>query len=385
MASFIIPTAVHLMQTDWDLDARARGAFAGAGEAQPATRNTKVNGSLPLTGSNATGFVNTQSSSATGPLRGVYWEFIATGGYDVSTDTKVMIVNWQFNAPNRIQCATKANNGIVARLGTGAGSPPTNYRTWQIAGNDTVGGQARENPKMIVLDLNASDHDAVVGTYDNTDVECFGFGSVRYNISGTSTVQYFFSRLFIFDTTKGAANIPRFIGTGCSWDDTIAAMGTGYDSKITDEWIKREGKVFSYAAPVQIGDNSTPTTFNDQGASVFWANSNDPSDPRVHVTEKAFQFHLNLRDNSADNATFSGSYNAGNSYPLWNFNQNNAAVVTFNNPTFKRVGRFDMGGSISGGAIFDDCGVVWCNDNNVNLNGSSFKNPHGSHLLRLEA
>ncbi len=68
------------MQVDWDLDARARGAFAGTGEAQPATRNTKAQGSLPLTGSNATGFVNTQGSSATGPLRGTYWEFLATGG-----------------------------------------------------------------------------------------------------------------------------------------------------------------------------------------------------------------------------------------------------------------------------------------------------------------
>lgn len=373
------------MQTDWDLDARARGAFAGTGEAQPATRNTKVNGSLPLTGSNATAFVNTQASSATGPLRGVYWEFLATGGYDVSTDTKVMVWNWQFNAPNRIQCATAANNGVVVRLGTGTGSPPVNYRTWQIAGNDKVGGQARENPKMIVIDLNVSDHNALIGTYDNTDVECVGFGTVRLNLSGTSTVQHFHPRLFIFDTTKNATNIPRFTGLASSWDDMVTAMGTAYNTKITDEWIKREGAIFSYASPWEVGDNSTATTFNDNGVSVFWPNSNDTADPRVHVTEQAFRGYLNLRNNAADTATFSGFYDAGNSYPPWDFNQNDSAVVTLSSATFKRTGTFLMGSSITGPATFDDCGVVDYQDNGVDLDGSTFRNPHANHLVSLAA
>ena len=142
--SFNIPAAVHLMQTDWDVDARARGAFAGASEAQPGTRNTKTRGSLPLSGLAATGFVNTQASSSTGPLRGVYWEFLVSGGYDVSVNTKLVVWNWQFNVPNRIQTPVKNNDGVVFRLGSGSASPPTNYKTWQIAGNDTVGGQARE-------------------------------------------------------------------------------------------------------------------------------------------------------------------------------------------------------------------------------------------------
>ena len=373
------------MQTDWDVDPRARGAFAGALEALPATRNTKAQGSLPLTGSNATAFVNTQASSSTGPLRGVYWEFLAAGGYDVSTNTKVLVWNWQFNAPNRIQVATAANDGVVIRLGTGSGSPPTNYRTWQIAGNDKVGGQARENPKMIVMDLNVSDHDALIGTFDNTDVECVGFGTVRFNISATSTTQHFHQRLFIFDTTKNATNIPRFTGSGSTWDDMVTAMGTAFNTKITDEWIKREGTVFSYASPVEIGNNSTITTFDDNGSSVFWPNSNDAADPRVHVTDQAFRLYLNLRNNAADTATFSGLYDCGNSYPLWDMDQDDSAVVTFSGPTFKRTGTFLVGSSITGAAVFDDCGLVNYQDNGVDLDGSTFKNPHGNHLVSLAA
>lgn len=372
------------MQADHDVDARSRGDFAGASEAQPATRNTKVNGSLPLTGSNATAFVNSQGSSATGPLRGVYWEFLASGGYDVSSDTKVMVFTWQFNAPNRIQCATKSNDGVVVRLGSGSGSPPTNYRTWQVAGNDTVGGQARENPKMVVIDLNVADHDAVVGTFDNTDVQAFGMGTVRFNISGGSTIQWFLQRVFIFDTTKNATNIPRFTGTGSDWDDVITAMGTAYNTKTTDEWLRREGTVFSIASPIEFGDNSTATTFDDNGAFVFWPDTNVASDPRVHVTEQAFRVYMNLRNNAADTATFSGFYDCGDSYPPWDFDQDDSAVVTFSGPTFQRTGQFDMGSSVTGSATFNDCGTVWCMDNAVDLDGSTFRNPNGNHLLRLE-
>lgn len=381
--TFTIPTAVHQMQTDWDVDARARGAFSGSGEAQPSSRQLKVNGSLPITGADATSFVNNQSSSSTGPLRGVYWEFLSSGGYNVSTDTKLMIVCVQFNAPNRIQMTTKANDGFVWRFGTGSGSPPSNYRTWQIGGNDTVLGQARENPRMIVMDLNVGGQDATVGTYDNTNVQCFGAGTVRFNISGTANQLYYFSRLFVFDTTKNASNIPRFTGTGSSWDDIITARGTAYNTKITDEWIAREGTVFSYAAPFEIGNNSTATTFNDNGVSVFWPDSAVSTDPRVHVTEQAFRGYLNLRNNAADTATFSGLYDCGNSYPPWNFDQDDAAVVTFSSPTFKRTGQFDVGSSITGPATWDDCGVVYYQDNGVDLDGSTFKNPHGDHLVRL--
>lgn len=381
--TFIIPAAVHLMQTDWDLDGLANGAFAGTSEAQPGTRNTKTNGSLPLTGTGATAFVNTQTSSATGPLRGTYWRFLATGGYDVSVNTKLLVWNWQFNAPNRIQCATVANDGVVLRLGTGSGAPPANYRTWNIAGNDTVGGQARENPKMIIIDLNASDHDNIIGTYDNTDIQSFGFGTVRFNISATSTIQYFFPRLFIFDTTKAATNIPRFTGATSTWDDTITAMGTTYNTKITDEWLKRAGDVFSIACPIEFGDNATSTQFNDNGAFVFWPNSNDATDPRVRITSQAFRVYANLRNNVVDTLTLSGFYNCGNSNPDWDLNLSNASVITLDGFRLISAGVVDIGSSVTGSASFDQCDIVNITNNGANLDGSSFKNPNGNHLLSL--
>jgi len=130
--SFTIPTAVLNMQTDWDVDARARGVIT----TQPGTRNTKSQGWLPLTGSKATGFVH----NSDGTIRGVWWEFLATGGYDVSSNNLLMIGNWQFNAPNRIEHDTLANDGFFFQLGCGTGSPPTVWRRWVVSGNDSVGG-----------------------------------------------------------------------------------------------------------------------------------------------------------------------------------------------------------------------------------------------------
>jgi len=378
--TFVIPTAVHLMQVDWDVDARARGAFNGTGEAQWNTRNLKTNGSLPLTGAGATSFVNTTATT----YEGVWWEFLASGGYDVSSDTKVCIFVYQHNAPNRLEVDTVANQGVVFRLGTGSGTPPSNYRTYEIGGQDTLIGKAREFPVHVVIDLNDASHESVIGTYDNTDVQCFALGSRTANMGGT-TCMIFMARAFVFDTTKGATNIPRFTGASSDWDDIITAMGTTHSTKITHGWIAREGTVFSVACPIEFGDNSTATTFNDNGASVFWPDHDEPGNPRVRVTDQAFRVYMNLRNNAADTATFSGFYDCGNSYPPWDFDQDDAAVVTFSGATFKRTGQFDVGSSVTGNATFDDCKIVWCQDNGVDLDGSTFRNPNGNHLLRLEA
>jgi len=372
--TFVIPTAVNLMTTAHGSDARARGGFS---EGTP-TAGSKVNGNLPIT-SNAASMTVSNGDG----FEGLYWEFLASGGYDVSTDTKIMIGTWQFNAPNRIECDTAANDGIVVRIGTGSGSPPTNYRTFQIGGNDKVAGQARENPKMWVIDLNDDSHEAVAGTFDNTDVQCWGYGLTGLDLGGSTSLS-FFQRAFVLDTTKNASDIPRFTGAS-DWGDCITAMGTTHSTKITDEWLKREGAVFSIACPVEFGDNSTSTQFDDAGASVFWPDHDDAADPRVRVTEQAFRVYLNLRNNAADTADFAGFYDCGNSYPPWDFDQDDAAVVTFDSPTFKRTGQFDVGSSITGPATWDDCGIVWCMDNGVDLDGSTFRNPHGDHLLRLEA
>ena len=377
-----LPTAVNPHTTDWDVDARARGAFAGTGEAQFAVRNVKTEGNLPLT-QGATGFENTQASSATGPLRGVYWEFLATGGYDVSLDTRVAVTNVQFNAPNRVQISDKANDGFVFRLGTGSGSPPTNYRTWQVMGNDTLAGSNRENPKVFVIDLNDTSQDATIGTFDNTDVQCYGFGTVRFNMSGTGTNWLYFQRIYVFTTTKGSSDIPYFTGTS-DWDDLIDLVeGSDYTDKISDEWAKREGSVYSIACPIQFGDNSTATTFNDAGAIVFWPDTNSSSDPRVRVTDQAFRVYANLRDNVADSITLTGKYNAGNSNPPWDFDLDLACDIDIDGASFTNIGQFDLGSSVSGSAVFSSCKEIKINNTGVDIDGSDFSSPLGNHLLVL--
>ena len=374
--TFVIPTAVDRMLTDYASATNAAGAFSGTGEAQFSQRGiVKIAGNLPLT-DDATNL----TSSNDGQLRGSYWSF--PSAYDVSTNTKLVVWTWQFNAPNRIQIDTAANDGLVFRLGSGTATPPANYKTWKIAGNDKVGGSARENPKMIIVDMNDSTHDAEVGTYDNTDVESFGLGAQNLSIVGTGSCNIFVQRLFVFDTTKGATNIPRFTGTS-SWSDMITAMGTTYSTKITDDWIKREGDVFSYAAPFEIGNNATQTNFDDGGVTVFWpdATTVTDSDPRVRVTSQAFRAYLNLRDNFADSADFSGFYNCGSSNPDWNFNLNNRCFVNFNGATFVNTGTFTVGSAVSGNATFDRCGIV--RNNGASLNGSTLKNPNSTHLMRL--
>jgi len=377
-----LPAELDLMQSGFNSHARSRGAYAGTLEGVPASTFVKTNGNLPLT-TNAQAFGNTVASNATGPLRGVYTEFLATGGYDMTSQHRIFVITFQWNSPNRIQVTTAANDGVVMRLATGSGSPPSNYRTWQIAGNDKAAASARANAKAVVIDMEDTTYDATIGTWDNTDVQCFGMGTVRFNISGTSANQYYFQRTWAFTTTKGSADIPTFTGSS-SWDQLTSLLdGTDYTDKISDDWAKREGSVYSLACPISFGDGSTAVTFDDAGASVFWSDSNSSVDPRIRVTEDAFRVHADLRNNAADTLTLSGKYNAGNSNPPWDFDLDFACAITITGASFKNIGLFTMGSSVVGAATFDGCKEIQINNTGADLDGSSFKNPIGSHLLVL--
>jgi len=380
--TFVLPEAISLHNYDFDLSPWARGASPVAWN----TRNLKVNGGLPITGNSTTSFVNT---GATG-TEGCFWEYTTSANtFDVSTDTKVLILLHQFNAPNRLEIETIGNAGMTIRSGSGTGSPPTNWIHWNVNGQDVAAGKAREFAVHYVIDLNdTAGADGEVGTYDNTAVETYGITGNTVNMGGT-TMMLFLSRMYLFDTVKGGdssesrTDIPRFTGINSSWDDTITTMGVLYTTKITHGWLAREGTVFSIACPLEFGNNSANTSFDDNGASVFWPDNNDSSDPRIRVTSQAFRVYMNLRNSASDVCRFSGSYDCGNSYPPWDFDQDDNAKVIFSNPTFKRTGTFLMGSSVTGPATFDDCGPVDCVDNGVDLDGSTFKNPNGNHLLIL--
>ena len=136
--------------------------------------------------------------------------------------------------------------------------------------------------------------------------------------------------------------------------------------------------------PFRIGDNSTETDFDDQGLTIVSPVSNDSGDPRNRLTRQAMRTYINLRNNAADSAVFSGTWKWG-TRAEFDWDQDDAAVVTFNSPTFRGMGRFTVGSSISGSATFDNVDEVYMADNGADLDGSTFRNPHGNHLLRLAA
>jgi hypothetical protein len=134
----------------------------------------------------------------------------------------------------------------------------------------------------------------------------------------------------------------------------------------------------------RIGDNSTSTQFNDNGATIVSPVSNDINDPRVRVTTQAFRVYLNLRNNVADTAIFSGTW-IWQTRAAFDLDQDDLAVVTFTSPTFKGMGTFTLGSSITGAATWDDVGPVVFADTGVDVDGSSLKNPNGNHLLEMTA
>jgi len=371
-----LPTVINLHTTSHASDALARGQTGTPGV------GTKTNGNFPLT-TNAAQSVNNTASSQTGAIDINHWELHATGR-DVSTNTQVLVGTWQYNAPNRIQMSDNANDGWVIQIGSGAASPPTDYKRFRIGGRDKTSGSARE-VRHCVIDLNDTSNEASGGTFSNTDVETYGFGSVRQDMVGGSTHLAFLQRTWVFETTRGATNMPNFTGTS-NWDDLVDLVnGSSYTTKISHGWAKREGNIYAVAAPMQFGDATVLTNFNDAGAVVFFPNTNTAADPVVRVTSQAFRVYSNLRNNAADTIILTGAYDVGDSTPDWDFNQSNSATITITNASFKNIGTFLIGSSVTGAATFDSCGLVDITNNGADLDGSIFKNGSGAHMLSLAA
>jgi hypothetical protein len=135
--------------------------------------------------------------------------------------------------------------------------------------------------------------------------------------------------------------------------------------------------------PFRIGDNSTSTQFTDQGNTIISPVSNDSSDPRNRLTVQAMRTYLNLRNNAVDTAVFSGTYIWG-TRAKFDWDQDDAAVVTLSNPTFTGMGTITFGSSITGSATFNNTNEVILNDTGVDLDGSVFKNANGSYALDFQ-
>lgn len=319
---------------------------------------------------------------AAGPV-GFTYEFLASGGYDVSTDTRVMLWHNQSNAPNRIQKDTTANQGNEIRVYSGSGSPSSTYRAFYVGGNDTPMGASVAGQYPSVIDLNAIGHDASAGTFDNTNVTQYAWFAEPLTMSGTSTMWNFPGAMYVVQTTKTSSDTPTFTGTSDFIDAVDAIQGTSFSTKIGN-WVRQIGSVVFIDMPFRIGNNSTLTNFDDQGLFVVSPPSNDSADPRNRLTTQAMRTYLNLRNNVADTAAFSGTWIWGTRAPF-DWDQDDSAVVTFTSPTFTGMGQFTLGSSITGPATWNDVDPVVFADTGVDVDGSVFQNPNGSYALEMTA
>ena len=303
----------------------------------------KAAGNLPIT-STATQVQNSGGSE------GIYFGLnsqSSTSSEDASTNTKVLLTSVQFNAPNRIQVDSLANRGVVARLTSGSGA--TDYREYRIGGNDTPFASSQSGPVTICIDLSAIGHDSSGGSYDNSDVTGWGYGTTKLNLFGSSSNLNFFQRVFLFDTEKGGVNLPYFSGSS-NFDDALSEVqGTNYTNKI-GAWLTKSGSSFFVPIPFSFGDGFNAITFDDQGASIVSPSDNASGQENYRLTSGAMRVYLNTRDNAADSVTLSGTYSWGTAAP-WDFDQSNAGACSLSG-NYNGMGDFTLGSSVTATGSF---------------------------------
>ena len=325
------------------------------------TINIKVAGGLPIT----TGASSWQSDD--GNTGGYLFEG-QNGPWDVSSETRILVWQWQHNAPNRIMQNTVANGGITIRLVTGTGT--TNYREYYISGQDTFGGSSQLGPVPMVIDLNNTDIDASSGTYDNTDVQCYGFIQNVGQQPGSGSSWTFVQRAHIFETSKNATNIVRFTGTS-GLDDLIeGVLGVTYTTKI-GSWVTRLSNTYFIPVAFQIGDTSTATNFDCVGKTIVSPSNNDATDPRFRLTTQATRIYIVLRDNVADDADLDNSTWVWGTAAPFDFDVSNNSVITIEGAVFSGMGAMTLGSSVVGAASFALASGSILTINDADIDGST--------------
>ena len=374
--TFILPTVNNAHNVDPNLNARFLAEIGSLSSV-----DEKDNGNLPL--SDVAG--QWRTADVAGTVGGIGYEFQASqAAWDLSSDTKVLLWQNQANVPNRIQVGTIAQGGYRIRVYSGTGSMPTDYKEFHVGGNDSPAASNISGQFPFSIDLNDISEDLEVGTFDNTDVTSYSFVIETQDMVGTGDSWMFPGNSFVLDTTKASASTPTFSGSGSEPEDAVfLVQGTDFTDKIGN-WVRQAGSVIFIDMAFRLGNNSSITTFNDNGLTIISPVSNDTADPRVRVTTQAFRTYLNLRNNVADTATFSGTWIWQTRAPF-DWDQDDAAVVTFTNPTFSGMGAFTLGSSITGPATWDDVDPVIFADTGVDVDGSTFRNQNGSHALEMTA
>jgi len=350
--AFTLPTAQYLMTSN-----------SNRGLEGSSSQGTKSAGNLPIT-TNAQQF----TVNSVTPAR-IYFGLDAqnsTSGYDMSADSRLIVCSMQYNAPNRIQCNTMANEG--ASFTVVSGTTEANYKRFNIGGNDTPFGSSQAGPVTLCIDPTSLSNDSSGGSFDDTNVSGWGFGASKISLSGHSSMLAFFQRVFLLQTTKDSADIPKFTGTA-DWGQAFTAVqGSNYTNKI-GAWISQVGSAFFVPCPWQIGDGSSATTFNDNGVVIVSPSDNAGKAENFRLTNQSMRVYLSFRS-SGDAAILSGSYNWGTAAP-WDFNQSNSSACTISGATFNGMGNFTCGSSVSGAATFSLASGSNVISNGANLDGST--------------
>ena len=161
------------------------------------------------------------------------YEFLATGGYDLSSDTKLLLWQNQSNAPNRIQKDSVENDGNVIRIYSGGdGSLSTDYRHFRAGGNNTPMSSNISGQYPVVIDLKSTSHDVENGTFDETDVQQFAWLCEPATMAGGATMWNYPGQCYVLDTTKSSSSTPTFTGTSNPIDAVDQIQGTDYTDKI---------------------------------------------------------------------------------------------------------------------------------------------------------
>ena len=324
----------------------------------PGSIGKKANGGVPIT-KDATQWLETTN----GVLSGLIWDFSSTQNFGSSK--RIYVVSHQFNAPNRVQVDTKANNGMVVRIYSG-----TNYRQWQIGGNDTAFGKYRREPTAAVIDPRASG-DTDNGSYNPNSATRYGFAVKKYDLAGTSSNWNYVQNSVLMGTEKDDANTPRLYGSGVKLKDLhTKVFGTDY-SDIEHVYTQSLGDTYFYACPFVIGhasQGSTATSFDDEGITVVSPKSNDSTDPRFRLTTDSMRVHLDLL--SGDTVNISGTYVWGTEAPF-DFDSSVGATITLNTPSFKGMGNITLGSDVSGPAIYTLGGTSRVVVNGADIDGST--------------
>ena len=334
LADAVLPDAINLHTTSWNADPLKLVTI----NSPTSTSGTKPAGNLPISSNSAQ-----YQSNVVGTTKGLAYNIPSS--VDVSENTKIIVWAWQFNAPNRIQTDSYANEGIIARLYSDEGS--SNYREFVIGGNDKPSASSQAGALTFILDPNGNGYSSETGTFNLNNFSGYAFANKRLNLQGGSTSFVFFTRAFLFGTAQDSDDIPRFIGDSDYDDIILEVLGSDYTTKI-HTFVSKAGSTYTLLNPFAIGyasQGSNTTNFNDNGATVLSPSNNDISNPIYQLSDQAMRVHLDL--NSSDNATFSGTYIWGTQADF-NFNSSVGANVTLNNPTFNGIGRFFYGEDISG-------------------------------------